>query len=408
LSAVLVAWLQALLWWPFGLSWIRVIIAEAVIPIPIIIALVGLQIYQLSQPVLTALFAGLIPIGWGFAYLGIARARRGDAPRRLWLPQLAGRLTLPWPQRLAAFASTARAQVWFEWRRHGIALPLLVGCLLPIFLLPFFLEAGDRNPTARNLTFVLVMPLLAASIAGNFVGKNNPWSKDAYALSAFCATRPVRIAALVAAKLKMAALSTLAAWGLLGLTVPLTLVITGVHDEVAAWWRQGLQHYHALELALMVLLTLAGLVLLTWKRLVNNLVIGLTGRGWIIKGSVYGGLGLFFGVCLLASWIIVSPEYHETLWRALPWLLGIVAGVKLLAGGMVMRALYRRGLVAAGTLQKLLAIWLAVAVGFLVPLCWLVPTEHVPVPLLAAAVVLCVPLVRLGSAPLVLAWNRHR
>lgn len=408
LSAVLVAWLQALLWWPFGLPWLRGVIAVGVIPIPISIALFGIQVYHVSQPALTAIFAGLIPIGWGFAYLGIARARRGDVPQWLWLPQLAGGSALRWLHRRTTFAAAARAQVWFEWRRHGIALPVLVGCLLPFFLLSFFLEAGDRNPTARNLTFVLAVPLFAAGIAGNFVGKNNPWVKEHYAISTFAATRPLSTAALLAAKFKMAAWSTLAAWALLAITVPLTLVITGKHEELATWWRLGMQRYHALELAVMVLLTLLVLVLLTWKGLIGNMLIGLTGREWLIKGSIFGGLVLFFGLCLLACWIIVHPESHEPIWTSLPWLMGMAAGVKLLAGGLVMRALYRRGLVAARTLKELLAIWLAVAAGFFVPLCWLVPTEHVPVLLLAAVVVLCVPLVRPGAAPLVLAWNRHR
>ena len=52
--------------------------------------------------------------------------------------------------------------------------------------------------------------------------------------------------------------------------------------------------------------------------------------------------------------------------------------------------------------------WPLIAVSLCILLCWLVPSELAPWYLIAACVVLVMPLVRISLAPLALAWNRHR
>jgi hypothetical protein len=263
-------------------------------------------------------------------------------------------------------------------------------------------------PAWRTLATLFILPPLFAGCAGTMVGKRNPWVKDYYGLSAFTATRPLRTVDLVAAKFKMAALSTLAAWAVVAVAAPGALFLTGAQEEVALWWRQTFQGFDAGKLAVMVLLAWAGLVVLTWRQLVENLVIGLTGREWVIKGYLYGGIGVGTGLLMFGGWVFTHPEYHAALVELLPWLVGTAAGMKLAAAGWAVCALYRNGLVETPTLKGFLAGWLLAAVGLLAVLWWLVPTGQVSLPPLAFGVVLFLPLTRLAAAPVVLAWNRHR
>jgi len=59
------------------------------------------------------------------------------------------------------------------------------------------------------------------------VSGNHPWVKDYYGVAPFTATLPMTTLGLVGAKLKAAALSTLAAWGVLVVLVSAAVVLTG-------------------------------------------------------------------------------------------------------------------------------------------------------------------------------------
>src|SRR5262245_17446615 len=78
-----------------------------------------------------ALFCGgCLPLAYGVAVWGVARDRRGAYQGRLRLGRLI-ELALGWlPKRRGRFASAARAQLWFEWRRKGLLLPLFAACFL--------------------------------------------------------------------------------------------------------------------------------------------------------------------------------------------------------------------------------------------------------------------------------------
>src|SRR5207302_1348024 len=93
------------------------------------------------------------------ALFAVARARRGDVPD--WLEAFARRRqTADLPGR--HFASSARAQFWFEWRRHGWSLPTLLGILLPFGLALLFIP--DSTPALVFLTMLgalLTPPFMA-------------------------------------------------------------------------------------------------------------------------------------------------------------------------------------------------------------------------------------------------------
>ena len=76
--------------------------------------------------------------------------------------------------------------------------------------------------------------------------------------------------------------------------------------------------------------------------------------------------------------------------------------------GWLVHALRRRRLIDPPLLTRLLGAWLLSAVCLTALTCWLVPARLAPWHLVAACVVLALPLVRISLAPLALAWNRHR
>jgi hypothetical protein len=400
------AWFQAAIWWPFGLRGARLlaVLVELCLLGGAVQAVIA---YDLDPLLLACLLAGLTVVGSLVAFTGVARARRGEAPDWHWLLQTIRQLSQSLPRRRKPFASARGAQVWFEWRRHGLALPLLVTGLLPFSLLPHWLDKSDF-PLWKVLLFVLLLPLLVAGVAGTTVSGSNPEVRDYYGLPPFTAVRPMTCGALIAAKVKMAALSTLAAWGVLLVVVFGVIVLTGSLAELAGLWDSCLQVLPAWRVVGLLALGLTGLIVVTWKQFVANLFIGLTGNAWVINGIIVGGLILTVAASLLGVWIYHHPEYHEPLLRRLPWVISSAVVLKLLAAWWALDAFRRRPLVRPSTLAQLLVLWLLSVLGLFALFAWLVPTGSVPLFYLAMGVVLFLPLARLLAAPLGLAWNRHR
>ncbi len=62
------------------------------------------------------------------------------------------------PPSRADFASPARAQLWFEWRRQGRTLPTLVGIVLPFELALFWLARDASALLLELLVLALITP----------------------------------------------------------------------------------------------------------------------------------------------------------------------------------------------------------------------------------------------------------
>lgn len=406
LAAAFVAVLQALLWSPFGLPWVRVVLAVVLLPLLALAPQLGPAL-GVKESVLVGLYAALIPLAGATAYAGVSRARHGQAADWRGLFRVL-RTADRWPsRRQAPFASPARAQSWFERRRHLIPFPLAVGALAGLWLA--LLLWADVHVQQLDSRFFWGLPLLfsppiLAPFFGCFLGRTGTSAGNPYLLSSFTATRPVQGTALVAAKLKVAVLATLAAWAIVLLAASVWLAS---YESFWNLWNDLRQAYPFWRVAAITLLAAGGPVFLTWRLLVDNLWIGLTGRAWIVRGSLLAcGLGLT-SAGLLAQ-LLSDPGLRDRLWVALPWWAGGAAFLKLLAAACVGRALLRRGLIRPQTLAKLLALWLLAAAGVFVLACAAIPPGSAPVSLLAFGAVLCVPMARLAAAPLALAWNRHR
>src|SRR5262249_19889669 len=166
--------------------------------------------------------------------------RRGDVPDWRWLLALPRRVAESRPRRKADFTSPARAQVWFEWRRHGRSLPFIVGILLPFaFVLLFVADSDMPDVVLNTLAGVCFLPPFMAGFAATTVSKTNPYVRDYYGVPPFTGARPLTSAGLVAAKLEMAAWSTLAAWLLVLIATPLALTLSGqwpvITNAVQSW-----------------------------------------------------------------------------------------------------------------------------------------------------------------------------
>jgi hypothetical protein len=409
LAAAFVAVLQALLWSPFGLPWVRVVLAVLLLPLLALTPQLG-PLLGLDETLLTGLYAALIPLAAGVAFLGVSRARRGDAAD--WPALFRRPRWLVWrPRRPAPFPSPARAQLWFELRRHLLPLPLTVAAFAALYLA---VVLGVEGPTAgaeqsiRLGLNLIIFPPLVAMILGGFLGNTGTSARDRYVLSSFTATRPLSVTVLVAAKVKAAALPALASWVITWAAVSLWFLGSGSYEALLKAGSEFFRPYSPWRVGAAVLLAVVVPPLLTWKFLVENMWIGLTGRTWLLRGGgVVCGLVLTLAA-LFAGRLMNDPKLAHELWVALPWWAGAAVLVKLLAAAGVMRTLLRRRLVGPRTLAKYVAAWLLTAAGLFALACAALLPGEVPVSLLASGVVLSLPLVRLAAAPLALAWNRHR
>jgi hypothetical protein len=406
MATAALAWLQAVLWLPFALRGLRVVLLLLLILGLIVVAEVS-ALNRVSEPILVAVFTGLAVPGWALGYLGVRQGRRGDAPDWEGLYEPWRRLLRRLPQRRRPFSSTAWAQTWFEWRRTGKSLPIMTGVLLLPVVLPI-LAFGDVIPLAQPLLSALVIPVIMAGMAATTVSGKNPWVKDYYGVAASTATLPMSTGEMVGAKLRAAALSTLAAWALVVLAVSLAVISTGNLETVAGWWRQAQQEVPAPKIVAGMLAAAILLVGCTWKRLVDSLFLGLTGRKWIIQGALSVGMVMFTGLALVASWVSKQPEILDYLLALVPWFLGLLIACRLSVAGLALRAGLRRRVLAPRTAVRWVTAWACVAVTLFGLLVYAVPAEHVPVYNLALAVLFAMPMARLTAAPLALAWNRHR
>jgi hypothetical protein len=412
------AWIQALLWTPFGLRGLRLLLLSA-LPLGLIAA-PGISVYinrywqgdrtaGISEGYVAAMYAGLTLVAWPLSYAGVKHARHGDVPD--WgglLKRL--RLLARWlPPRQTLFVSAARAQAWFEWRLTGHTLATMTSLVLPFSLMPLLLARNDFIPTGQTLLSALALPVLLAGLAGGWPGTGrNRWVQDKSGMMPFIATLPMSTADLIGAMLKAAAWSTLAAWAVVVLIVSSAVMLTGHFDEVEEWWQQLNRVHSPAEIAAGIVAITVWLLVWTWKRKVDSLYLSLPGRGWV-TGSIAlvclpGSLGLWF----VAGWIYRHPEIRDTIPTVLPTLLGVVVLCRLLLAAWALQQALRQGLLQPQTVARWAAGWVLLASVLFGLFAWAVPPELVPRYYLAYGVLFALPMARLAAAPLTLAWNRHR
>jgi len=407
LAAALLAWTQALTWMPYGLPGMRLIIAVLCLAALDTVVLLAIH-FKAGEPTMVAILAPQVPLAYLVARFAVARARRGDVPDWRGMFATVGNVADVLTRRRDHFPSPARAQVWFEWRRHGWSLPALVGLLLPFELALLWLAKDAPAFVFEILFLVLITPPFMAAFTGWTGSKPHPNVSDSYGVPPFSATRPLTSAALIGAKLKMAMWSTLAAWLVVLVATPLALEWSGTWSVVIERVRHMNDAIGTPRAVVFVLLILAGFIVSTWKQLVQSLHIGLTGRAWIVKGCVLLTLTFLILLGPIVEWIIDTPSVQRALWNALPLILAGLVGLKMSAAAWIATRLDRRRLLGDRALVAGAACWVLAVLALYGVLVWFFSTPFVARYVLALIAILAVPLARISAAPLALAWNRHR
>jgi len=284
----------------------------------------------------------------------------------------------------------------------------LVGILLPFELSMLFVFSDNPVIVFETLVVVLLTPPFMGAFVAATVGRSSRGASDSYELTPFVARRPLNSASLITAKLEATIRSTLASWLLVLVAVPLVLALSGTSSVAADAARRLVKIAGAPRAVAIGLLGLAVLVTTTWKQLVHGLFIGMSGRAWLVKASVFGTLALLAVIVPLVPWVLGSKAVIAELWNALPWILAVLACVKIAAAAWVVVRLHNGRLFRDRTFVVGALSWNVAVLALYGLLLWLLPTLFFPGYLLALVAILAIPLARLSAAPLALAWNRHR
>jgi hypothetical protein len=390
LGPAALAWTQALTWMPYPLPGLRAVVSMLWLTVIDAIVIVALE-FDVSEPVMLALLAPHVPLAFLVARFAVTRARRGEVPS--WHLLESGDPGRRFPTPLT------HPQTWFEWRQYGLSLPIMVAIVVPLELALLFAFPDTPVIVFEILTVALLSPPFLATFVAATVGSG---------LTTFLATRPVTNASLIAAKLRVTMRSTLVAWAIVAVAIPLALRWSGSMPVVTDFASRLVEILGVPRAIVLALLVLAMFVVSTWKRLVQSLCIGMTGREWAIKGSVFLSLTLLAIAFPFVLWLLGNRVAIFVLLRALPEILAVFVVLKLVAAAWIAVRLRRARLLTDRTLVLGAACWCATVLAIAALLFWVLPAMLVRGYFLGMVAILFVPLTRLAAAPLAVGWSRHR
>jgi hypothetical protein len=420
LLASTLACLQAIIWSPIPLPYLRALLAIVLLPTSIFLGVAAFE-SGLKEILLVAGYLGLIPFAFAVAHNGLKQARKGCNPEWSWAPERSKSASDAKARHARPFASAEQAQVWMEWKRNGATFPLFVGVSCALFSLPLlfihetdslrFVPPGagpiEANVCLNFLAACLALPLWFGMVLGAGARKMDTRGKD-LSIHPFIAARPMTSASIVATKLKAAALSAAAAWlVLLGLLI-LWLFLPAKEGDTSARLGYLFLRHLTLKQGAITALALAGLVALTWKLQTDGLYIDLSGSKWLVHGfPVLFGLGITALLMVFAG-TYSNPEILPKLVHWLPIAAMTVATAKLAARAWVLRSLISNRAIAPRTGIFLIAGWGLLAALLFTLMLNIIPPGLAQPKYMAVGVFLILPFARLGAAPLMLEWNRHR
>jgi hypothetical protein len=400
-AASLLAWTQALTWMPYPVRGMRIVISIGLLVSIDVVVFTALE-NKAKESTMLLLLAPFVPLAYAAAVSAVRRARCGDVPD--WgVAEPAFTRSAP----LRDFRSPARAQLWFEWRQFGRSLPLLVAIVLPVGLsLLFLFRQAPQIVIEIVVASLLVPPFMAIFVAAT-TGKSSANASESYGITPFIATRPVEDRALVVAKWQAAMLSTLAAWMIVVVAVPVALMWSGATEPILNIARD-VESALGPRAIILGILILAGLIVATWKQLVQGLYIAMSGRDWAVKGIAFATLALLTLGFLGMGWILDSRYRLAVALNAIPWLMASLVALKLLLAMRVMQRGAARGLFTRAQLIFGAMTWDACVLAVYGLLTLILPAILVRRYFLLLVAMLVVPFVRLAAAPLAVAGNRHR
>jgi hypothetical protein len=345
--------------------------------------------------VIAMLLITLLAVGVGIT--AVARDRRGDLQgwlaARDWLNRISGNR----PGRQFQFAGYGRAQMWCEWREKGWLIP--AGFIAVLVILAAFHLFISRSlvDTLRELPAGIFTAAIGVSLVAALTMGHLDLPRGRLECSTFLGTRPISDAALAAATLKTTLAGLSLVWVLwpLALAAAWLLLRTLAVDIVVSDFRHNIGRDARNALAVYVLTGLC-----SWIAPAVLVPIGLTGRKPLLMGAL----------CCLPAAILVWTMMVQV------WLPPPIAGMMRTASVYVISAAMIAGTAVAFwrssraaknlvSLPMAMTLWLALcalAAGCL----WDVGAFWGMLTLFAGLSALAVS--PLATAPLAVAWNRHR
>ena len=399
---------QAIVW---GLAGFRItrIITLALVGMGLM-SLAGLPLFLKVWPRKNAMtIATLTLIGLAFgAFLAgwyfVEKQRRGGGRGKGWARAWIANLFAVLPRRRKSFPSPAAAQFWFEWRRAGSLLPICTGAVLVLIIGPVsWLMRTDPDSTMFTLGWSLALPIILGTVIGVGFVKPDFWSGD-MSITLFQAVRPLPSGEIVVTKMKVAVWGVAISWLLvlffLSVWIPLWANNTNLKDLLDLCRIL----YPGFTLYLILVLSLAAAMILSWRVMVSGLWVGLSGSAKLFAGVAI----LNVAMLSLAVWGTVFWVNHFD-WKRLEhyvtWTSWALVSAALLR---LWLAVFSWSKISARRTWRYAALWAggtACCVALAMLVCpnvfWL---KHLAI----LAALLPVPLARLGIAPVALAKNRHR
>jgi len=329
-------------------------------------------------------------LAYATAVVAVARNRRGEALLSLGIIAWLDRLFDSAPDLGLHFRSPAEAQLWFEWRHKGWAMPGAVA-FSSLFgfgaWLIFSRDAGDLfHGFVVGGGILSMFGLLGGLVMGNSGQDSN------FEIGSFLATRPITNTQLARTILKAAAKSVLIAWIIWAaafLALYLLLVVIDVVPKPALPKELGWWYFPATVLGPWIVLALVA-------------SMGLTGRSrpfldlFVLTFAIYVVLSLF-------SKFALSRQAQEQFGRGAVY---TAAVLMVLGTSWALATARRRSLIGWPTVYAASGAWVALSVPVA-----LESMLRSAVPLHIGALVVglaALTVAPLATAPLALAWNRNR
>ncbi|MDZ4684356.1 MAG: hypothetical protein SH850_04650 [Planctomycetaceae bacterium] len=337
------------------------------------------------------LFAG---VAYATAVFAVSRNRRGDPLPVLGIKAWWERVFDQALEFRAPFRTPAEAQLWFEWRKKGWAMPACVAFGLVAGGVGWLLFSRNAEDLFGGLVAGGGVLSLAGFVCGLILGNSGPNDAN-FAMGHFLGTRPLTNSQFARIILWTAAKSVAWAW-LLWVTplvvLYLTLVPTGIvnlpplRDEEwrMAWWY------------------VPATVLGPWTVMTFFAAIGLTGRSRPFVDIVIAGFVLFIGGNVLSNYALTF-EQQQALGQGVVIALGAIA---VLGTWWLFRMSLRREMIAAPSVWISLAIWGVLTTGVALAKTFDPQMPAALCVLLAGAIALVV--APIAATPFAIAWNRTR
>ena len=339
------------------------------------------------------------------AVVGVSLDRCGDCagwPRVKAFLESARNLL---PGRQKPFKSPAYAQFWREWHEKDRLFPGVCAVWVTLVILLGIFGITSTTDTTMLFVFMFQIGLAVPFLAGLLVGQSGRKSR----IGDFKATLPVTNSRLSTIILRAGAAGLLSAWVIY---VAGLLLMIGWYFMVGKGDALPLEQYGAAKNSILelgfgktVLLVVAGITV-AWGSMGLGATMTLMGRPRLLLGfwlALCFILPAFVALEMVHTFNLISPSIFPAVLKSIPWIIGACC---LLGTAWAFIAARRRCLIGWAKLCLGPGLWflLCLSVGW----AWLAADKPGLSTIVLVMGLLALAVAPLATAPLALAWNRHR